>query len=358
VPKLNYDKIVFIIVIAYALAYLIVVSNYGGAFTSDAQLHLRITQAWEDGHNPLVDERFFGNKFPYPPAFHFSLSLLPISPPTTFALVQILLFPCIVLVTYWFAKEFYGGYAGTVAVCLAISGFAFWDRPGQVIPNSFDILLLPILFYFYIKDKNVGFVITSTYLIYNHLFYPMGAILALFGYSLIRKRRPLKNFMFIGILCIPLIYLYIPHIFELLAMPQQELGVAQFQNFKNNPLWIFCYLGYPLTVAIFFIGYYFIKKKKSEIDWIMLVWIAGFIPLLVKFPHRAVTFLSQPLAILGGMVASRMIRESKKQGVLTILLIIAIFYLFVQISFITPSLRGPTVMFFEWLFIGWINPIQ
>lgn len=352
-PQRNYNHIVFVVVIFYALIYLFVVANYGGAFTCDGQLAQKITLAWKDGHNPLTDHNYFGNAFPYPPAFHLTLALIPMNVELIFGLIQILLFPCIIMVTYWLARWFYGDYAGVVAVALAISGFAFWDHPGQTIPNAVDLLLLPIIFYAYFKKKNITFVLVSTYLIYNHLFYPLGPVLALCAHSIITKRGGLQNFLFIGVLCLPLVYIYIPYAPLFLSHSAKEQTVAQYLNFKDNPVWAICYLGYPLFVSAFFTAQYFIKEKKSEIDWIMLVWILSFVPMMLKFPHRAMTYLSQPLAIIGGMLATNMIKDSRKDLFLIILFTIATLYALVQASYIVPYLRVPMTIFFDWVFIGW-----
>lgn len=347
----RYIFIICSIAFLYAFAYLIVAVNVGGAWTSDAQLHARIMEAWKDGHNPLIEKEFFGNRFFYPPAFHFTLSLIPLDTYTIFGLLQVLLFPCILIIMYWFTQKFYGGYVGVVAVCLVISGFAFWDRPSQPIPNSIDVLLIPLVFYSYLSRRGTPFVLVSVYLIYNHLLYPMFPLGVLFVHVLFRRRDFLKNYLIIGVLCLPLFYLYIPYIPDMLSFPQtNEYRVPQYIRFVANPLWGVAYLGYPLFLVGLFSIYHFLQKNKKETEWVLILWALSFIPLLIKFPHRGITYIAQPLAILGAVTI-------KERGggnlVLGVLLVVAFIYFIAQMSYLFSDLRVPIILACRWLLIGW-----
>ena len=91
-----------------------------------------------------------------------------------------------------------------------------------------------------------------------------------------------------------------------------EYGVPQYLYYQENPLWGLCYLGYPMALLFFPVIWYFFKHDNKEVDRVLIVWLVCFIPLFIKYPHRGLTYLSQPLAMMGAVAIENKIVPKEK----------------------------------------------
>ncbi len=80
----SFDRFCFILVgaiIAFTLfEKVLFVSKFGHPSGDHIQLHLPIIQGWLDFENPLLNEKYFINGYPRPPAMHITIALLAVLP--------------------------------------------------------------------------------------------------------------------------------------------------------------------------------------------------------------------------------------------------------------------------------------
>lgn len=338
--NLIYLFIFIILNLAYIVAFSTGISIVGRPLTSDPQMHIEITEAWLAGENPLTNEEYFFNPFPYPPAFHVTIAVLSkvlfTSPVTIFNFLQIFLFSLILTSTLYLVCKVKNFYVGILTVCLLISGIAFWDRSSQAIPNGIDALIFPMIIYFFIRDRKRIFIILSTFLVYNHLFYGMMLLFSLVGYSIKYNRERLRDFGIVGLLCLPLFLLYVPYLGGFIEFGTGgETSVAQYKEAVGHPLYNMAYLGYFLSIISFFSILHFSTKKLSDFERMLLFWVIALVPLYVIFPHRGLPYLAHPLSIMGAITLDDYTKNKRqKYIVLLILFLIACLYIVAEYSII------------------------
>lgn len=342
--------IVPILALAYLVMFYVATNAYGGPWTSDYAFHLDVVQRWLLGENPLLSPSTV-NDFPYSPLFHTTIAfvskLIGIAPEAIFSFLQVSFLSTTIITLYWYVCRYKGDGVATNTVLLSLAGFALWDRPSQPIPNALGMILLPLMFHGYLQRRTRLFTLTSLALVYNHLFYGLFPIAGLYLYTLY-KRENTKPFLWVAIGLLPLAAIMLPYWREILVFPSRnEYNVAQYIHFKENPFWGAAYLGYPLLIAGLYGVYKATQGLRSRFDTMALLWIASYIPLLIKFPHRALTFLAPPLAILG---ATALPQTRWVRGILTA--IVAMYFL-VELAFLFTAFRVTPIDQLFQVLIGW-----
>jgi hypothetical protein len=309
--------VLLVLIVVEGAAY---IAKYGYPSGSDVSLHLRLSQGWLDLDFPTFNEEYFNKGFPYPPAFHItlaSLSLLPFVDLITVAnLLQVVLFPLILISTFYLIYRRTDLYTATLSTLILATSPAFWDRGAQVIPQAADLLLFPLVVLLFMEKKDAWFIAGSCYLLYSHWLYAGLPIAALLVYSLIFERERLKVFSAVFLISIPLIILMLSHTPAMLEgeafIPEsgginepQELGV------RTEPLFAIKYLGYPIFFLLIISAIHLKFKGPGEFEKILLIWAVALSPMLIYFPDRFIEYVAQPLAILGGIVLADLVRTER-----------------------------------------------
>jgi hypothetical protein len=325
--NLLYISIFIVLCLAYVAGFARGISMHGGPWNSDFQLHYKIVSAWLDGENPLVNQRYFGNNFPYPPAFHLTIAILSkalfISHYDIFKVLQLFLFPLILASTLFLVKRIKNLYVGILAVCLLVSGIAFWDRSAQVIPNGFDALFFPLVVYAYMRGRRMVLIALGTFLVYNHLFYGVILLSALVAHSVKFNRERLRDFGIVGALCLPLFLFYAPYATNFGDFATGgETSLPEYQRAINHPLFNVAYLGYFFSAISFFSIIHFSTKKLSDFEKVLGLWVLALVPLYVLLPHRALPYLAHPFAIMGAITLDDYTKTEKQKNVVLLLLFV------------------------------------
>ena len=317
--NLLYISIFIVLCLAFIGGFAKGISIYGGPWNSDFQLHYKIVSAWLDGENPLTNERYFGNNFPYPPAFHLTIAIISTALFTPhydiFKVLQLFQFPLILASTLFLVSRIKNLYVGILTVGLLVSGIAFWDRSSQVIPNGFDALFFPLVVYAYMKGQRVLLIALGTFLVYNHLFYGVMLLSSLAAHSARYNRKRMKDFGIVGILCLPLFLFYMQYISNFGEFASGgETSLPEYQRAITHPLFNVAYLGYFFSAISFFSILHFSTKKLSPFEKVLGFWVLALVPLYIIFPHRALPYLAHPLAIMGAITLDDYSKTEKQKN--------------------------------------------
>jgi hypothetical protein len=346
------------ILIVVILGGALYVTKYRYPSGSDINLHLKLSQGWIALDFPVFNEEYFNKGFPYPPAFHITLavlSLLPVLDLIDIAnLLQVVLFPLILVSTFYLIYNRLDIYTATVTTLLLATSPAFWDRGAQVIPQAVDLLLLPLVVLFFIERKDRLFIAASCYLLYSHWLYAGLPIISLFAYSIFFERERIKVFKPMLLVSLPLIILMGIHTPAMLKgeafIPEagginepQELGV------RTEPLFAIKYLGYPLFFLIFISAIHLKFKNISNLEKITVLWILGLTPMITFFPDRFIEYVAQPIAILGGITTADLVKYRWR---IPLLVCIFLFAFISQYNFYTVLITNGEV----WMPLDTLSP--
>jgi hypothetical protein len=153
-------------------------------------------------------------------------------------------------------------------------------------------------------------------LIYNHWFYAVLPVCALFIFSLVNKKDKIRDFGIIAIACVPLAAVMLLNSGAMLA-ESSGLNEAQELAVLTEPLFAIKYLGYPLFFLIFISAMHLRYMKLQDFERLILLWILTLLPMAVFFPDRFIEYVAQPLAIIGGVVMANLLKDDKARiGVL------------------------------------------
>ena len=317
--RLNLNTFCFILIGAIVLFTLVgkalFVFKFGHPSGDDIKIHLTIAQGWLDLENPLFNEKYFYSGYPRPPAMHLTIalaSLLPfVSLLTVANFLEVFLFPLTLLATFYVVYKSTSPDAFTAALGLLFlaTSPAFWDRGVQVIPQAFDVLLFPVAAYLFLNGRR-AYIPICIYLIYNHWFYAVLPVSALFIFSLMYRKEKLRDFGIIAAACIPLAVVMGLNAGAMLA---ESSGINEAQELAvlTEPLFAVKYLGYPLFFLVFICAIHLRYMKLQDFERLVLLWILTLAPMVVFFPDRFIEYVAQPLAILGGIVLADLFKGEK-----------------------------------------------
>jgi hypothetical protein len=306
---------------------------------SDFEYHLRLSNAWLNGENPLQNEEYFLSGSPYPPAFHlvvaFFSKILFLSPLKFMSLLQIILFPSILISFSFMVYKRTNLYTAVLSACFLSTSIAFHDRAGQVIPQALDVLLFPMAVYFFLEKKNRPFILISVLLIYNHALYAVLLLSSLLLYSVLYEKGRVKEFGAVALLSLPLFMLLFTAT-STLAAPLSivtKTTSSQHAFFTSYPLFGVAYLGYFLSLFSFIGILYFVTKEKTDIDRILLFWVVFLLPLYISLPDRFMSYAAQPLSMISGITMHEALKTEKSRALFLVAGFIAAFlYTLVFIS--------------------------
>lgn len=338
IPKNIIFGMFAVLVIVASISGIVQIKTMGGPFASDPHFHHKLATGWLNRDFPLLDDNYFLSGSPYPPAFHITIALLSkiffASPLTIMNLFQILLFPLILVSTFYLVYKNTNPYTALLSICFLLSSIGFMDRNMQVIPQAVDVLLFPVAIYFFMEKRKKEFLITSVFLIYNHGIYSTLLIAALLIFSFKHERNRVKEFVKIGLYSIPL-YLIMSPFFLGSFSPAAAINSPQKELFLKNPIYGIFYLGYFLFITTIVSIYLYRGKERSRFETILFYWLIALLPLFPFFPDRFISFAVQPLAIISAVAFGRFIKSDNLKILFLILaFIIAIFHIVVDFNLI------------------------
>jgi hypothetical protein len=305
------------IIVAFTLfAKALFVTKFGHPSGDDIQLQLPIIQGWLDFENPLLNEKYFINGYPRPPAMHLTIALVAVLPfvslLTAVNFFEIILFPGVLLATFYLVYKKTDVFTAALSVLILATSPAFWDRGAQVIPQAFDVLLFPIAVYLFLEGRRL-YIPICIYLIYNHWGYALLPIGSLFIFSLIYKKEKIRDFGIIALASIPLAVVMIFNVGAMLA-ESSRMNEAQELAVLTEPMFAIKYLGYPLFFLIFISAARLRYVKLQDFEKLVLFWILALLPMVVLFPDRFIGYVAQPLAIVGGVVLADLLKNNKARA--------------------------------------------
>lgn len=307
-----------ILVFLSSLNGIIGVLTVGRPSSSDPVFHQKLAEGWLNGDFPLLNEKYFLFGGPYPPAFHLTIAILSkiffTSPLTIMNLFQIFLFPLILLSTFYLVAKSTDLYTALLSISFLLTSTGFQDRASQVIPQAFDILLFPIVIYFFMKKRKKEFIIISVFLIYNHGIYPILILTSLLIYSMRYEGERRKEFFKIAVYSLPLFLIMSPFLISASA-PATLINSAQKDLFFNKSFYGVFYFSYFLFAATAISLYYIRNKNRTEFENILILWSLSLIPLFPFFPDRFVSYVVQPIAILNGIVFGRIFIKKRTNSI-------------------------------------------
>jgi hypothetical protein len=293
--------------------------KFGVATGSDVSLHLRLAEGWRRLDWPIFNQEYFNNGYPYPPAFHLTVAALSTlfftQPVNIINFLEIVLLPLILVSTFFFVYKKVDSFVATLSILLVSTSPAFLDRGSQVIPQAVDLLLFPIVVYFFLEKRPRPFIAAGCYMVYNHWIYAVFLLFGLSLYSYFGGKGGRSWFYWIGVLSIPLaivMFIHSP------AMIEESSGIneAQEAGVVEEPLFAIKYLGYPLFFLIFITGIHLKFKNITGLEKLLLFWVVGLLPMAPFFPDRFIGYVAQPLGILGALVTGDLIRGAWERRIL------------------------------------------
>lgn len=299
-----YFTLVGIIVAFTFAAKIIFISKFGHPSGDDIHIHMEIVRGWLNLENPLLNEKYFYNGYPRPPAMHLTIALMSLIPFVSLVAavnsLEIILFPLILTATFYLVYKRSDTFTASLSTLLLATSIAFLDRGIQVIPQAFDVLLFPLAAYLFLAGRKAHIPI-CVYLIYNHWGYAVLPVGALFTFSLIYKRERLSDFGIIAAACVPLAAVMILNSGPMIA---ESAGINEAQELAvlTEPLFAIKYLGYPLFFLIFISAIRLKYIPLHDFEKLILLWILALMPMAIFFPDRFIGYVAQPLAIFGGIV--------------------------------------------------------
>lgn len=296
------------------------VQNEGTPLGSDYNYHLSLSGAWTGGENPLFCEEYFLHGAPYPPAFHLLFALLSkaffTSPLPIMNFFQIFLLPAALCSFFYLVYKKTNLYTGVLGTCFLASSIAFHDRAGQVIPQALDALLFPLAVYLFMENRRKLFAVLGAFLIYNHGIYAVFLVSSLLVYSLIYNKEKTQSFWLILILMLPFLYIYSETTSSLLSPLSilSDVTSAQHVYFIMYPLFGIAYLGYFLAIFSLIGIFYFVKKQKTELDRILILWLIALIPIYPFLPDRFMGYAAQPLSAISAIAVYEILKTPKTRN--------------------------------------------
>lgn len=311
---------------------------YSGKF------HVRYAEAWLGGEYPLLNPKYYWQGVPYLSTFSLLMAIFAMVFHTTIDKIMILfqycLFPfSMISVTYLAYKE-RGELVGILTALLLFSSGAFgsiyFGGLSWVTASFLDYMIFPLVVLFFIEDNKRLFVLSAALLIYGHGLFSLTLVLALFFYSVIYEQRKLKDFLYILILCLPLLVVLGPWI-----RPSVDLTIDYFNPSLSNFIGyyipsLFIIIGIPSFYAI--IGIFtLLLKDKTPFEKVLIFWVLSIVVIFRAVPpFRSTMYFAFPFAILGAIGIDEILSsDNLKQAMIWVL------FLTIMIRFI---LGGITIL--------------
>ena len=312
----------------------------------DYRFHVGIAEEYASFNFDPVSVGIATNYGIYPPLFHFFIALLiniglllPAS-----IIMQLIFYPLAIAVPVYFIGRRIGWQYSGIGGIILLGSVALFDR-SQVIPQSLDMILIPLGLLFFLEKKRIPALVCLAITAYSHGIFSIplvGIFLA------IAWKR--KDYMKIAkpalLLFIPILVLFA---FSFTSYLDFSSGYnnPQEQILLNNPINAVLYFGIvPLSMLPISLVYLWKKGKlrsgssRINLNQTMVYWLLLLSPLLIVMIDRFPSYAAAPISILGASAISTWFKGSKRNDKVVILAIImlVLFGLVLYTSF-NPIMR-------------------
>ncbi len=302
---------------------------------TDFYYHLKYAEKYANGQMALFDPQLMeNNKGPYPPLFHLLLAI-----PVFLgfgiqfgALLQAILYPLVLLSTAFLVFKLGGLKPAAFTAVVLLSAVAFFDRGGQVTPQSVDVIFMPIAAFAFFKRKELLFLVSTAVMAYSHAPYSFLLLAPFLLYAFWKNFN--KNAVFKAVaVSLPIALLVLWFLPSMLSAAG-GVNTTQEQLIYHDPFYLLAFIGPPLFVVFLISVFYFFKRKEAAVPdeenglkQFGLLWLACLTPLLLVFPDRFASYAAQPIAVFSGLVLGRIIAKPWKiLFVLSVLLLLGWLY--------------------------------
>lgn len=290
------------LVIPIALSFglsLVISLYYPIPIGADFHFHMKITKLYRQGKLAMLEPDILKvNNLPYPPLFHFMLILV-VEP----RILQALFYPLALTASTFLVWKIRGTREALYTNILLLGSTAFFDRSIQVIPQAIEIILYPLATYYFLKGRNIPFVLVSLIMIYTHGLPALLLICPFILYCFINKREQYEGGkgVFLSIFgFIPFAAFTIPYLLQGLTLHSGIQNPQELAFLQNPAIFTLYYLGLPLPLLFLFaFVQHSIHWKITPLHKIAYYTLISLSPLLIFWPDRFFTYASMPLAFLG-----------------------------------------------------------
>jgi hypothetical protein len=289
--------------------------HYKAPIGADVQFHLKIAEVWARGENGMMSTLpMTVNKLPYPPLIHWILvPAVWLGAELAYAaFVQALLLPSALAASMFIMWKKIGAEAALIGGFLMMGSFAFTDRAGQVNPQALDFILLPLAMLFCIDGRNLdranlGFIVTSSLMIWNHGVVGAAALGGLFVWKIWKKDfKPILASLIMSLPIIAVTLSYLPS-----ALISMSGGFENLQEkfFWQNPvLFVLDYqrliaVGFPLALLRI------VRRKNDELTQVSLLSLGAMGVMILPWADRFFQYSTIPLSFI---VVPSIIRNNLK----------------------------------------------
>lgn len=334
---MDQQKLLAIFLVGLAFALTTTVSAvYTIPIGADIHFHYRVAQVWAYGGNGMFSPYVFEiNKFPYPPLFHWLLvPSVWIGCEYEFARVlQVLFYPLTLATSMWFMWKKSGKEQALLSGMLLLSCLSLIDGCFQVKPQALDMMLLPLITYFFLENKSWQFTALSTILVYNHGIAAFIILSGIFLYGLIQNKRDKKIWATI-LLTLPILavsILYLPGAF---SMWGATTDTPQEQIFWTDPLFSVKYLG-SLIIAVPIVAHNLLQwRSLSKFEKTMMFTVAGLLLMFLPWADRFLQYIVLPFSFL---TACYVAKSKWKHVLIPLLIVVFAFYVVIPWFWLTAN---------------------
>jgi hypothetical protein len=305
---------------------------------SDFWYHYSFAQKYANGELALFDSKLMENNGgPYPPLFHLVLAFfVKLGVGIEFAaLLQALLYPLALSLTAWLVWKFKGPKAAALVAVLILSSVAFFDRNGQVTPQAFDAIFMPIAAYAFFKGKELLFLASTAIMVYSHAPYSLLLLAAFVVYSLLFSFNKKTVFKAIAI-SIPMVLTILFFLPSMLSAAGNA-NTMQEEIIAAKPLFFFLYYSAAAFLVLIASFFAFASEKQSALSLqeksvaarlqvFSLVWVFCLLPLVLFFSDRFASYVLQPTAVFASLALCGRVERKWFLALLIAVLLFALYY--------------------------------
>ncbi len=271
----KYEKLsIGLIVSTFLLSLGATVSLGVGYFGSDVYYHLEIVYEFLQGKGGGWDYFVLSHAgSPYPPIFHFLLLPFVAVGLERFIVnfFQVFFYTGIVALVIWFVQKYASSKASFFSGLFLLSSVPFTDSIMQVRPQSFFMLLLVPLLYFYIEGKKNHYTLTVISMLWSWSIAPVFFIYGLV-LSRLKDRKWIKSSILIIIsgITLAIFVWYFSDFSHMIGRWGGHMDSLQERLIWEQPLTtIPIYFGSLVISIPIFISYLF--RWKSQPSWVKTV---------------------------------------------------------------------------------------
>ncbi|RLI97364.1 MAG: hypothetical protein DRO99_03135 [Candidatus Aenigmatarchaeota archaeon] len=314
-------------------ATMLIAAKYGTPVGWDYKHHVVMATKYARGSFDLSPTSIGTNFGIYPPLFHIMLAFFIISGTLGAAslFMQVAFYPLIMLSGMFLVWKTLGERQAAIAGIIMLGSVALFDR-SQVIPQSLDMIFIPLGMYLFLKKDKLSLICLSIPMYAHGPFaFPLLGAMLLFS----RKHKPYRELakwaLAISLPIIALVALTLPSY----ASFSSGYNNPQERIMTENPLYMILYMG-PIPVVLLPISLIAAGRRwrgLSGIETMSVYWIALLCPLLLVMADRFASYAVVPTAVLA---SSWLSGKARKKWLLVMLVLL--FWIAMTTSYI-PMLR-------------------